>query len=99
MRAVLRGWVVLLLPTTLSGQELEPCKSNRHSTDVPKRHVPTLTIRADTLATSIRRQPFRDGTQGLCEALECVTITGSLQGKNDLMKDLLNILGRKFVRY
>jgi hypothetical protein len=31
--------MVLLLPTTLCGQELAPWKTNRHPTDVPKRHV------------------------------------------------------------
>ncbi|MCI0360363.1 MAG: hypothetical protein L0211_17950 [Planctomycetaceae bacterium] len=36
MRPIL--WV-LLLPATLCGEELAPWKSNRHPTDVPKRHV------------------------------------------------------------
>jgi hypothetical protein len=42
MRAI---WtlVALLLPTTWCGGELAPWKSNRHSTDVPKRHVQEIT--------------------------------------------------------
>jgi hypothetical protein len=41
MRTVLG--ILLLLPSALYGEELAPWKSNRHRTDVPKRHVQEIT--------------------------------------------------------
>ena len=37
MRTILG--ILLLVPSTLCGEDLAPWKSNRHPTDVPKRHV------------------------------------------------------------
>ena len=36
---------MLLLPATVGAEELEPWRSNRHSTDVPRRHVQEITER------------------------------------------------------
>jgi hypothetical protein len=59
MRTVLWCLWVLLLATTLCGQELAPWKSNHHPTDVPQRHVQEIT--AGKLAYTVVQGGTMDG--------------------------------------